>query len=253
MPSSPFKLSADSRHSMLNLLRALALTLAALVGACGQVRQGDAASGAGGEAGTGGLQAGASVGAAGGRASTAFGGTGVALGGTANLGDGGTAPVDPLVAVPLADTQQCGNDFVRVDELPDMPWFITGVIDGEATEVQGSSDDASLPTVGIFRFGSHHVEHVGFAFALAPRGYTSSINVSAVDCGVYGYLSEAMMPPLFAMDVGIFRSTTYSVDGYEGITIGTLHAEWSNEAGEQHVFDATFALQSFMPDARIRD
>lgn len=161
----------------------------------------------------------------------------------------GEAPV----AVPLADTQQCDNEFVRVDQLPNMPLFITGVIDGQPTEVQSSLEDASLPTVGIFRFGSRHVENVSLLFFLTFGSYTASINVSAAECGVYGNLSEEMMPPVFSMNVGIFRSTTYSVDGYEGITIGTLHGEWSNDVGEQHVFDATFALQAFMPDSRISD
>jgi hypothetical protein len=238
------------------------VAFASFIGACGQVRHGEASAGQVGVAGGSAPQAGAfaggaggagGAGAAGGRASAGTAGSGITLGGTINLGEAGMPAGGGPVAVPLLDTQQCGNEFVRVDQLPDMPLFMTGVIDGQPTDVQSSMQDASFPTVGVFRFGSRHVEHVSFSFFLTFGSYTSSINVGVVTCGVYGDLFEEMMPGVFSMDVGRFRTTTYSVDGYEGITIGTMHAEWSNDVGEQHVFDATFALQAFMPDSRISD
>lgn len=232
---------------------ALVLALASFAGACGQLRHGEPSGGRGGEAGapSGGSQAGGAGRASGG--GTGGAGGVLTLGGIGGIGAAGAAALDPSVPVPLADTQQCENEFVRVPQLPDTPLFITGVLDGEPTEVQSGADDAGLPTIGIFRFGSLAVENVGLPFLLSPRGYSGAINVSAVDCGVYGNLFEMMMPPGFSMDVGTFRSTTYSIDGYEGITIGKLHAEWSNDAGEQHVLDASFALPATMPDARRLD
>lgn len=225
---------------------ALVLALASCAGACGQARHGEP-SARGDEAGA--APGGSSAGGASGGGTGGAGGV-LMLGG---IGAAGTAALDPIVPVPLADTQQCDNEFVRVAQLPDIPLFITGAIDGEPTEIQSGADDAGLPTIGIFRFGSLAVENIGLPFLLSPRGYSGAVNVSAVDCDVYGNLSEMMMPPVFSIDAGTFRSTTYSIDGYEGITIGKLHAEWSNDAGEQHVLDASFALPATMPDARRLD
>lgn len=229
--------------------------LACLLGACGQVRHGE---GSGGRAGA--AQGGSFAQGGGGTGTTSTGagagGSGISLGGSILLGEAGAPATEPTTPVPLSSTQQCDHDFLRVDQLPDTPLYFAGVLDGVPTEAHRGAEDPSLPYVGVFRFGTRHVEAVGLRFVLSEAGYDGSVHVGAADCVPYGSLfgeAEGNTVAL-ALETAAFRSTTYSSDGYTGVTIGTLHAEWVDQASEQRVvLTAEFALEATMPDARVRD
>lgn len=241
----------------MNRSKPLALLFASFAFGCGQVRQGEGAGERGGAAGSAGTQAGSFTGGVGGAGSA---GGAAGAGGSGGLvltlaGSAGTAVVDPDVPVPLGETRQCNNEFLRVEQLPDTPLFFSGAFDGEPAVAQREPADERLPTVSIFRFGSKHVEAVSVGFALGPGDFTGLLQVGAANCEMYGNLFQPNMQGLsaFALESGALRTTTHSVDGFVGVTIGALRAKWINEAGEQHVLEADFALESYLPDARILD
>jgi hypothetical protein len=230
------------------IARSLAWGLAAMVTCCAQVseraKQHDAAS----EAGQG------SSGASGGSAS--LGGTGLELGGSVPVDDhgGSTSVAGAVTAVPLLDTTLCGHDFARVDQVPDTALFFSGTFDGEPVDVSESADVSEAPTFYVFRFGATHVEAISFSLYLAEAPYSGFLQVSAVDCGTYGSLlhREVAGPHYYELASAELVTATHSVDGFSGLTTGSIYASWIDDGGEQHVLDANFAVNAVMGDARTQ-
>jgi hypothetical protein len=84
-------------------------------------------------------------------------------------------------------------------------------------------------------------------------GFNGAVSLSVVDCSLGGYLlqpqdGESLVP--FDLDNGHLSSHTSSVDGFVGVSRGSLHSEWSNEAGQKHVLEAEFSMRAAMADAR---
>lgn len=189
--------------------------------------------------------------------SASSGGSGLSLGGS-GLSLGGGDPVDfagaAPVAVPLGDTALCENDFLRVDQVPDMALFFSGTFDGEPVEVLESAEVAEPPGFHVLRFGSRHVEAISFSVYFAEGPYDGFLQVSAVDCGVVGALQLSPGEGLRYYNLASAKlvTVTRSADGFSGVTTGSVSATWIHEDGEQHVLDAEFALNAFMGDARVR-
>jgi hypothetical protein len=222
-----------------------ALVLAAWLLGCGRTNHHDEPAEVGGHAGQGGVDAGQGGGVAGGV---------VAFGGAGGLQLAGFPPVmggtgGEYIAQPLEDTALCDNVFERVARLPDEPLSFTATFDGEPVEVQSSS----LPVFGVFRFGRSHVEALSFDFEFAE--HSGAIYLSAVECGLGGNMlkrQDGQVVASFSLASGTLSSRTSSVDGFVGVSRGTLHSEWSNEAGEKHVLEASFFLHAPMSDARAQ-
>lgn len=226
---------------------AAALVLLAWLLGCGRTDHHDEPVEVGGDAGGGGAAAGQGGGVAGGV--VAFGGAGglqlagfpPAMGGT-----GGE-----YIAQPLEDTVLCDNVFERVARLPDEPLSFTATFDGEPVEVQSSSMPGALPVFGVFRFGRSHVEALSFDFEFP--GHSGAVYLSAVECGLGGNIlkrQDGQVVASFSLASGTLSSRTSSVDGFVGVSRGTLYSEWSNEAGEKHILEASFLLHAPMSDAR---
>jgi hypothetical protein len=228
---------------------ALAWGLAAMVASCAQVgergKPQDTASEAG-QASSGASSSSAGVGGTG--------GSGLALGGSAPFDDpGGSTSVAGAgpVAVPLLDTTLCENDFVRVDQVPDIAPFFSGTFDGKPVDVSDSADVADPPVFHVFRFGATHVEAIGFRLYLAEGPYSAAFQVSAVDCGISGDLRLHQEEGFryYELASSELLTVTHSVDGFSGLTTGSVSATWINDDGEQHVLEANFALNAVMGDA----
>jgi hypothetical protein len=222
----------------------LALGFAAMVTCCAQVTERGKPRGTASEA------QGSSGGSGG---SASLGGTGLALGGSVPVDDhGGSTSVAGAAAVPLLDTTLCGHDFVRVERVPDTALFFSGTFDGKPVDVSESADVSEAPTFYVFRFGATHVEATSFSLYLAEGPYEGAFQVSAADCGTYGNLlhREADGPHYYALASAELVTATHSVDGFSGLTTGSVYASWIDDDGEQHVLDADFALNAVMGDAR---
>jgi hypothetical protein len=185
------------------------------------------------------------------------GGSGLALGGSAPVddGEGGSSGLAgaATLAVPLLDTTLCDNDFfVRVDRLPDVAPFFSGTFDGKPVDVTESAEVAEPPSFHVFRFGSKHVEAASFPLYIADGTHSGWLTINAVDCAVYGDLvlrhDESSLYKLASAEL---FTVTRSVDGFSGLTDGSVSARWINDDGEQHVLEADFTLNAFMDDARI--
>jgi hypothetical protein len=235
------------------LARSLACSVATLVACGSQVSQRGNLQDTANEAG----QGSSDSGAAGGSSRVGgTGGTGLTLGGSLSVGDdeAGSASVSGagVVAVPLLDTTLCENDFVRVDEVPATALFFSGTLDGMPVDVSESAEVAEPPAFLVFRLGPTHVEAISFRLYLADGPYAGGLNVSAADCGVSGSLifrphEEQRYYPLASAEL---VSVTRSVDGFSGLTKGSVFATWISDDGEQHVLQADFALNAVMGDAR---
>jgi hypothetical protein len=186
-------------------------------------------------------------------------GTGVTLGGSVPVdrGEGGSTSVAGAgpVAVPLLDTTMCENDFVRVDQIPDSALFFAGTFDGKPIDVSQTANAAQPPTFHVFRFGSTHVEAVSMQLYLADGPYDGSLQVSAADCSTYGnlFLRQEGGLRYYRLASAKLLAVTYSVDGFSGLTKGSISATWINDDdGEQHMLEAEFTLNALMGDARAQ-
>lgn len=233
--------------------RSLAWGLAALVACSGQVRRRDNPQSNANEAGQGSSDSGAAGGSVSGGGMS---GTGVTL--------GGSVPVDPNEggstsvagggpgAVPLLDTTLCENDFVRVDQIPDGARFFAGRFDGNPVDVLQTADVAEPPPFHVFRFGPTHVEAISMQLYLADGPYEGTLQLSAADCSMYGdlFLRQPGGLRYYKLVSAELLTVTYSVDGFSGLTKGSVSATWINDEGEQHVLEAELALDALMGDAR---
>lgn len=228
------------------LPRWLAWGLAALVTCCAQVNERDQPRSAAGEAG----QASSSGSGAGGSANVGgSGGSGLSLGGIDAFDVAGAGPV----ALPLLDTTLCQNEFVRVDQVAEAALFFSGTFDGEPVDVLESADVTEPPAFFVFRFGSTHVEAISFSLYFAEGPYKGFLQVSAVDCGMYGALQlHPEAGPRYSLASAKLVTVTRSVDGFSGLTTGSVSASWIHDDGEEHVLEADFTLNAIMGDARIR-
>jgi hypothetical protein len=233
------------KRFQLRLREGAALGLVAWLSACGRTSNDDEPEGVGGVAGQ---SAGDSGGVAG---SGGSGGLQLAgalpIAGDATSGSGGS-----YVALPLEDTALCENNLLeRVEQLPDEPFSFAARFDGEPVEVQSSATPDASPLLSVFRFGRTHVEALSFDFEFA--GYEGGVSLSAGACGHDGYilkLQDGQVVANFVLSSGKLSSHTSSVDGFTGVSRGSLYSEWSNETGEKHVFEASFFMRARMPDAR---
>lgn len=226
---------------------------AALVASCGRTSSGEGskitASGAGQSS------SGAGASSSAGRGGVQSGGaSGIALGGSLTIDDeggGGVAGTGP-VAVPLLDTMLCDNVFERVEQLPDAALVFSGTFDGEPVDVSESADVAEPPAFQVFRFGATHVEAVSFALYVPVGPYDGGFSVSAVDCGKSGQLFLRADEGLryFQLASAKLHTVTSSIDGFSGLTRGSVFAVWISDDGEQHTLDANFTLHAVMGDAR---
>ncbi len=234
---------------------------AALAASCGQTTSGDTSTVTANQAGQRSSGSGASGGAGSGGAESGSAGRGglggITLGGSLTIDDeAGSTGVDDNtpVAVPLLDTMLCDNVFVRVEQLPDTAPVFSGTFDDEPVNVSESADIAEPPTFQVFRFGSTHVEAVSMRLYVPAGPYSGGLAVSAVDCGKSGEL-------FFRPDEGLryyqlasaeLHTVTSSIDGFSGLTQGSIVATWRNDDGEQHTLKADFTLHALMGDARTQ-
>jgi hypothetical protein len=247
------------------LARSLAWGLAAMAICCGQVSERGKPQDTASEAGQGSSSASGGSGmalggtsASGGSANLAgtgaSGGSGMALGGGPIEGDqGGSTSVAGAgpAAVPLLDTMLCGHDFVRVDQLPEVAPFFSGTFDGEPVEVFESAEASEPPTFYVFRFGASHVEAISFHVHLPEGPYDGIFQVGAADCGTYSNLRrEAGSLHYYELESAALDTVTHSVDGFSGLTTGSVSASWIDDDGEQHALEADFAMNAVMGDAR---
>ena len=183
------------------------------------------------------------------------GGSGLSLGGTAPVDDeeGGSGAGADAVAVPLLDATLCENAFVRVDQVPDMALFFAATFAGKPTDVLESADVAEPPAFYVFRFGSTHVEAISFSLYITDGPYDGALQVSAVDCGVSGglYILQEGGRRYYPLQSAELVTVTRSVDGFSGVTTGSVSATWLHEDGEQLVLKGEFTLNAIMGDARV--
>jgi hypothetical protein len=68
---------------------------------------------------------------------------------------------------------------------------------------------------------------------------------------MYGTLFRDTDPlGVFNLDDSSLVTTTFSVDGFTGLTVASIRAAWSSQDGETHVLDAEVTLRAMMSDAR---
>jgi hypothetical protein len=233
------------------LARSLAWGLAAMATCCAQVSERGKPQDTASDAGQGSTSASGGPTNLGGTGGS--GGSGLALGGVPVEGDqGGSTSVAGAgpVAVPLLDTVLCGHDFVRVEQLPEVALFFSGTFDGEPVEVFESAEVSEPPSFYVFRFGARLVEAISFRFHLPEGPYDGGFQVSAADCGTHSnlLLLEAGDPHYYALERAALVTDTHSVDGFSGLTTGSVSASWIDDDGEQHVLEADFALKADMGD-----
>jgi len=238
------------------LARHLVLGLAALVASCGQTSSRDKDQHTTNEAGQPSNGAGTSGSAGSGGAQS---------GGVSGLMLGGSIAVDPeagatsvggkgYVGVPLVDTMLCDNVFMRVAQLPDAAPVFSGTFDGEPVDVFGSADVAEPPVFAVFRFGPTHVEAINLSLYLPVGPYDVNLVIGACGCGKSGELFLRSEPGLrhYELSSAELQSVTSSVDGFSGLTRGSVAATWLNDDGEEHVLRADFTLNAVMGDARTQ-
>jgi hypothetical protein len=235
------------------LARCWVWVLAALVAGCGQTSSRGPSQTTANEGGN--FSSGGSAGGGGASGSAGSGGgPAITLGGDVGIDENEAGSTSGPVAVPLLDTALCENSFVRVERLPDAAPFFSGTFDGEPVDVSESADVLEPPTFLVFRFGPKHVEAVSMRLYLRGRPYDGSLSVSAVDCGRYGDLFLRTEGGLryYKLASAEVSTITNSVDGFSGLTQGSVFATWINDDGEQHVLDANFVLNAIMGDARVQ-